>query len=237
MGKKKSVVVGEQTVDEKKTKPTSAPSEKKSKPKTVKLVKKSKTRGKSYLKAKKSLKNKTYTLKEAISILKKISFEKFDPSVELHLNTTEKGLKGEVTLPHGTGKTQKIVIFNEEVESMIKEGKLDFDILLATAKDMPKLVKHAKSLGPKGLMPSPKKGTLTDNPQEALKKFSHGALNYKTESKFPLMHQVVGKLSFSEKQLIENIQAFASAVGKKNLLQVYIKTTMSPAVCLEVDSL
>lgn len=204
--------------------------------KTLKKLK-TKTRGKKYTQAKiKIAAQKLYPLKQAISLLKEVSFENFDASVEVHINTNEKNLKGEATLPNGTGKTLKITVFDEKVEAQIKDNKIDFDILVALPKDMVKLVKYAKVLGPKGLMPSPKKGTLTEDPKKAIAKLTSGSIMYKTESKFPLIHQIVGKKSFSEKQLIENITALFIAIGRKNIEALFVKTTMSPSVSVDLNS-
>ncbi len=114
-------------------------------------------RGKNYLQAKKMIdKSKIYPVKEAIELLKKLSLAKFDQTIELHLNVLEKGLFGEANLPHFKGKARKIAIFSDEIGAEIKSGKINFDILLATPADMPKILPLAKILGPKGLMPNPK---------------------------------------------------------------------------------
>ncbi|MFA6005019.1 MAG: 50S ribosomal protein L1 [Patescibacteria group bacterium] len=191
------------------------------------------THGKKYLKMTKTIdKTKKYSVKEAIALLKKGKFEAFDATVELHINVKEMGLKGEVTLPHGTGKEVRIAVFTSEVEAQLTAGVFDFDVLIARPSDMKSLVKFAKVLGPKGLMPSPKKGTLLDDVESARKKFAAGAVNFKSEPKFPIMHQVVGKISFTEAQLMENIEAFIAAVAPKNIDKAFVKTTMSPSVQL-----
>ena len=231
MGKKKEIVVSEPV------KNVEAPEKKALK--KVKLTKKQKRiRGKAYLMAKnKYLNQKTFPIAEAIKILKQISYEKFNAAVELHLNLSEKNLKGEVTLPHGTGKTLKITVFDEEVEKELQNNQISFDILIAQAKDMPKLVKFAKLLGPKGLMPSPKKGTLTDDPKKAVTKLGSGTMHFKSEAKFPLLHQVIGRRDFTEKQLLENFKAFIRAVNLKYIQAAFVKTSMSPAVRIQLDSL
>jgi large subunit ribosomal protein L1 len=193
-----------------------------------------KPRGKRYLKAKALVdKSKTYTLDEAVSILKKMEPLKFDSTVELHLVVDETGLKGEVELPHSTGKTVRVAVVDDKVLEQIEKGKLDFDILVTHPSHMPKLAKHAKLLGPKGLMPNPKAGTISPNPEELVKKFSKGVLRWKTESKAPLIHQIVGKISHSEKDLIENVKKFIDAVGPKHILKAYVKSTMSPSLKIE----
>lgn len=206
--------------------------------KSVKNKPISKTHGKQYSSLNKKIdKTKFYKVIDAIKLLKANKTTKFDASVEVHINTLETGVKGEVFLPHGTGKKLRIAVFSPEVEEKIKANNLDFDILLALTPDMKSLVKYAKVLGPKGLMPSPKKGTLVSNISDAKKKFEAGNLNFKTEPKFPLIHQIVGKISFTETQLVENINTFLKAVQKKNMTAAFVKSTMSPALKLDISEL
>lgn len=190
-------------------------------------------RGKKYERSKKMVDStKSLDLKTAIKLLRKIAFAGFDETVELHINVSKPGLKGEISLPHGTGKAVKVAIVNDEVLKKIEGGTIDFDILVANPADMPKLVKFAKILGPKGLMPNPKAGTVSDKPEEAAKKFAGGAIRFKTEAKFPLIHQSIGKLSFKDDQLIDNVEAFLKAVKPENITSAYLKSTMSPAIRL-----
>ena len=190
-----------------------------------------KPRGKRYFEAKKLVdKTKTYSLKEAVSLLKKIKAAGFDESVELHLVVDETGLKGEVELPNPTGKTIKIAIVDDKILSNIEKGKIEFDLLVTHPSFMPKLAKFAKVLGPKGLMPNPKAGTISANPEEVVKKFQKGVLRWKTEAKFPLIHQMIGKLSHEEKGLEANAKKFLEAVGARHILKAYLKSTMSPSI-------
>lgn len=192
-----------------------------------------KTRGAKYQEAQKYVdRSKTYTLTEAIVLLKKIHFTRFDETVELHLNVKDVGFKKEVTLPHGTGKEIRVAICDETVIDRISRGIFDFDILIARPSDMAKLVKYAKVLGPKGVMPNPKNGTLTDKPETAVEKFKKGAIQIKTEVKFPLIHQSVGKLSFTDAQLTENIEVFFKAVSTSKINSIFLKSTMSPSIKL-----
>lgn len=198
---------------------------------------KKKTRGKNYQQAKKAIdKNKKYSVKEAVSLLKKIKFGKFDETVELHLNVREVGLKGEVTLPYGTGKQKRVAIVDEEILKKIEKGKIDFDVLITHPQYMPKLVKYAKILGPKGLMPNPKNGTISQNPEEVAKKFQSGLIRFKTESKFPIIHQIVGKTSFSEEALVENIKTLILAINSSEIKSAYLKSTMSPSIKLNLET-
>ncbi len=196
----------------------------------------SKPRGKHYQEARKMIdRNKYYSLKEAISLLKKIKLTKFDQSVELHFVTDETGLKGELELPFSTGKIVRVKIVDDSVLSDLEKGKIEFDVLVTHPSFMPKLAKYAKVLGPKGLMPNPKAGTVSMKPEEVVKKFEKGMLRWKTEAKFPLIHQMIGKISFGEKNLLANAEKFIEAVGKAHIKNAFIKTTMSPAIKLEMS--
>ncbi len=206
---------------------------------TKKALKKSpRKRGKRYSETLKKIdKHKHYSIKEAVKLLQELSIEKFNATVELHINTFTQEPKGEVSLPHGIGKKLNIAVFDAQLEEKIKKGEFDFDILLAKPQDMKILVKYASVLGPKGLMPSPKRGTLVENIEAAKEKFNAGTIHFKTEAKFPLIHQAVGKRDFTPQQLEENILAFLRAVGKKHIKQAFIKTTMSPALKLDISQL
>ena len=196
-----------------------------------------KTRGKKYQEVKKLVdKTKTYTLKEAVSLLKKLKTAKFDESVEIHLNVDETGLRGEVEMPHATGKTVRVKIVDDKVLAGLEKGTIDFDILITHPSYMPKLTKFAKMLGPRGLMPNPKAGTISPKPEEIAKKFEKGTLRWKTEAKFPLIHQMIGKISHEEKALVENIEAFIKSVGTLHIQKAIVKTTMSPSVKLILPS-
>lgn len=186
-------------------------------------------------------KNKKYSLKEALAILPKLKRAKFDETVELHINTIEKGISGNFSLPHGTGKQIKIEILNqaenpkhvEEIVKKVETGKIDFDLLIATPDTMPRLARVARFLGPRGLMPNPKNGTITTKPDEIAKKFRGGQLNFKTEAKFPILHLIVGKVSFGEKKLTDNIRTVITAVQTKNIKNITLKSTMSPAIKID----
>lgn len=210
---------------EKKVKKTARP---------TKSQKNIRTRGKKYLQAKKLVeKNKKYKLDEAVALMKKIGYVSFDETVEIHLNLIETNVKGEVFFPYGTGKEVRAVVADDALLAKIDEGVMDFDILIATPAFMPKLVKYARVLGPKGLMPNPKNGTVVEDTKKAIAKFKSGAVRFKSESKFPLLHIGVGKASFPEKNLIENIQVLLAAVKKKNISRAFLSATMGPSVEIE----
>ena len=173
-------------------------------------------------------------LADAVELLKKMSYAKFDETVEVHVNIKEQGLKGDVVLPHGTGKEIRAVIVDDKVLKDIADGVFNFDILITTPANMSQLVPFARVLGPKGLMPNPKTGTVTDKPEEAMKKFKGGSVNFKSEAKAPIVHQAVGKMSFPTEHLVANISAFLGAVSKKNAVSAYIAGSMTPSVQIEL---
>ena len=207
---------------------------------------------KSYQKAIATLdRSKRYSLTDALTLLEKVKRSKFDETVELHINTTETGLSGNTTLLHGTGKQIRVAIATDELIDKIAKGlpatpsqasglrggrgKIDFDILLAAPAMMPKLARVAKILGPRGLMPNPKNGTLTKDPQTLALSFAKGQMNFKTETKAPIMHLTVGKLSFGVKKLSENIQTLIDAIKKEKIRNVTLKSTMSPGIKVKLD--
>ncbi len=181
--------------------------------------------------------NKKYDVKSAIALLKKMKYSSFDETIEVHMNLRSQNIKGEVALPHGTGKSVRVTIADDAVIADIEKGVVNFDILLATPAFMPKLVKLARVLGPKGLMPNPKNGTVTPNPEEAMKKFAGGTIRFKSEPKFPLLHQAVGKSSFEDTQLVENIVSIYQAVGKNNVVELFISSTMTPSVHIDLEKI
>lgn len=213
-----------------KTKGSSEPSNSE---KTIKRVKHD--RSKRYLTSKKLVdKSKSYSVKEAIKLLRDISTTKFDASVELHCNLSVDKLSGELELPHGTGKKLKVEIANDKTLVKIKAGKIDFDVLISEPKMMPKLAQFAKILGPKGLMPNPKTGTISDKPEEVKKKLAGGAVRYKSEPKAPIMHLVIGKLSFKDNQLEDHVKAVIKKLKIHNLTSVFLCSSMSPSIKIQL---
>ncbi|MBI2431145.1 MAG: hypothetical protein HYV39_03965, partial [Candidatus Levybacteria bacterium] len=150
------------------------------KEKKQKKTEKKRARSKSYQTVAKIIeKGKTYPLSEALKLLEQLKRAKFDETVELHINAAE-NLSGSFTLPHGSGKKTRVVVADDKLIAQVEKGQIDFDVLLATPSMMPKLAKVAKFLGPRGLMPNPKSGTIVENPESAVKKFQSGLINYKT---------------------------------------------------------
>lgn len=205
---------------------------------------------------------KVYPLKEAVALIKKAGYTKFDGSVEIAVKTNadakynDQMMRGTTILPHGTGKTKKIAVFtDDEAEAKkawadivgtetlindIKAGKFNFDILLTTPEHIRDLAPVAKQLGPKGLMPSPKAGTVTSNIVQAIEEFKKGKIEFKLD-KTGNINAAIGKISFTEEQLEDNINAFLKAledhkptgVKGKLIRKIYIAPTMGPGIKIE----
>lgn len=192
-------------------------------------------RGKKYTQAKSGLDHeKFHKVSEAVELVKKASYSKFDGTMELHLVVKKTGTSAQVALPHQAGKVKKVEIATDETIEKLKSGKIDFDILVATANMMPKLVPFARLLGPKGLMPNPKNGTLVNDPKK-LNSFSTSVITLKTEKEAPLIHTVVGKVSQKDEEIVENIESIIKALGgDKQIVRIFLKSTMSPAAKIKV---
>lgn len=205
-------------------------------------------------------KDKVYSISEAVKLVKESKVAKFDESVEIHVRMDidpKKGdqqVRGATVLPHGTGKSKKIAVATltkadeakkagadmvgaEDLIEKVKGGKIEFDILVATPEMMPKLAQVAKILGPKGLMPSPKAETVTDKIAETVEMLKKGKVSFKNDNTGNL-HQVIGKVSFDEKKLEENLISFVDALRKSKpvgvkgrfIIGISICSTMGPAV-------
>lgn len=178
--------------------------------------------------------DKLYSTADALKLLREVSYSKAGGTVELHLNLKEKISTREVEIPHVTGKSKTIAVANDATIAKIEAGKIDFDILLASPAQMAKLVKFAKVLGPKGLMPNPKIGTVTDNPdKKAADMASKNSIQLKCEKDAPLIHLVIGKLAMTDKDLSENIAPILSSLEGK-MTKAVIKSSMSPAIKLVI---
>lgn len=228
-----------------------------------------KQRGKKYVAAcEKIEKNKAYSKEEAVKLAKETSVSKFDSTVEvavrLNLDTkkADQQLRGAIVLPHGTGKTKKVLVIAkgenatkakeagadyvgdvDMLGKIEKENWLDFDVMIATPDMMPLLGKLGKVLGPKGLMPNPKTGTVTMDVTKAVNEVKAGRVEYRTDS-FGNVHGIIGKSSFTEEQLLENLNAFMATILKVKPATVkgdYVKniaitTTMGPGIKILVNS-
>ncbi len=188
-------------------------------------------------------KRKSYPLEIAIELLKKTANTKFDATVEAHINLNpemlsaeNKGLSGSVNLPHGTGKQKIVAIADENLIKKIEAGKIEFDILVAHPSIMPKLAKFARVLGPKGLMPNPKNGTVSENAEKRAKELAGGETQWKTEPKNPLIHFSIGKVSFKGDKLQANIKSLIKSIGTNKILKFTLSSTMGPGICVDVGS-
>jgi large subunit ribosomal protein L1 len=194
-----------------------------------------KIRSKKYQEAKGKIEpGKTYPPAEAIKLVKETSYSKFDGTMELHLVLKKVGSVAQVTLPHSAGREKKVEVASDDTVTKLRAGKIDFDILLSTPEMMPKLVPFAKVLGPKGLMPNPKNGTLVTDPKK-LKNYSAATVTLKTEKEAPLVHMVIGKVSQADKELTENLSVILKAFGgEKQIVRAFVKSTMSPSVRVQI---
>lgn len=202
---------------------------------TAKVAKAKKVRGKKYQAVRSQVdKSKLYTLKEAVELTKKLSYTKFVGSLEAHVQVREVGDNVALALPHSTGQTVKVTIVDAKVLEGIEAGKIDFDILVAHPEFMPKLARFAKVLGPKGLMPNPKNGTLTPNPELKKKELEAGKFNLKTEKKAPLMHLIIGKTDMATSDLVENVEALIKAL-KGKILKLSLAPSMGPGIKVLIE--
>ncbi|MBU1118007.1 hypothetical protein KKD37_03525, partial [Patescibacteria group bacterium] len=203
---------------------------------TVKVAKAAHIRSKKYQTAKKKVDAlKLYSIKDAIKLVKDTSLSKFDGKVEAHVTIFDLGNVGEITFPHLETSTKKIVVLNDAILAEIKEGKVNFDVLIATPVTMPKLLPFARLLGPKGLMPNPKSGTLTDKPEEAVKKLSVAKAVVKTEKKAPVIHMVIGKVSQAEKELEANLNELIKVIKAPKIKKLTLCATMGPGVKVLIE--
>ena len=213
-------------------------------------------------------KNRAYSVEEAVKTVKDLKSAKFDETVEVAMNLNvdprhaDQMIRGSVVLPHGTGKTVRVAVFakgdkadeakaagadlvgSDELIEQIQNGQIDFDIVIATPDMMGVLGKVARILGPKGLMPNPKTGTVTMDVAQAVKNAKGGQVNFRVDKKGN-MHAGIGKASFSEEQLVENLKTFVEKINRAKPASAkgrYIKNaalslTMSPSVKLDTNEL
>lgn len=222
-------------------------------------------RGKKYQDAAKMVeKNKAYALKDAIELALKTSPVKFDASLEAHVRLgvdprqADQNIRTTLVLPNGNGKTVKVAVFapldvcktakaagadianDEEFLKQLDKGVVDFDVLISTPQYMPKLGKYARLLGPKGLMPNPKAGTVTMDVEKAVKEAKAGKIEYRVD-KQAIVHVGLGKVSFGTDKLLENANAFFESLKAQKpaslkgsyVKSVYLTTTMGPSIAVE----
>jgi len=214
-------------------------------------------------------KTKLYTIEEAIELVKKTSNSKFDATLEVAMNLNldvkkaDQQLRGAVVLPHGTGKSKRILVLAkgdqakaaetagadyvgdiDMITKIEKENWFDYDVIIATPEMMPMLGKIGKLLGPKGLMPNPKTGTVTTDVAKAIEETKKGKVNYRTDS-FGNVHGVFGKASFETTQLVDNLKAFIEVIlkakpttAKGNYVKnISISSTMGPGIKIDLNSI
>ena len=211
---------------------------------------------------------KQYTLDEAASLVKDISTTKFDASVDVNVRLgidpkkSNQMVRGVVTLPHGTGKEFKVLVLctpekEEEAKAAgadyvgldeyidkIKKGWTDVDVIITMPPVMAKVGQLGRILGPRGLMPNPKTGTVTMDVGKAVDEVKKGKIDFKVD-KYGLIHSAVGKVSFEPKKLVENVQEFVGMVNKLKptaakgtyILSVYLSSTMSPGIQIDIKSI
>lgn len=210
-------------------------------------------------------KDKAYTLEQAVELAQKTSHVKFDATVELHVKLgvdprqADQNIRDNLVLPAGSGKKVKIAVFtddaaaaksagadiagSDEILALLEKGSTDFDILIATPQLMPKLGKYARVLGPRGLMPNPKSGTVTTDVNKAVAEAKAGRVEYRVDST-GIIHLGVGKVSFTSAQLLQNAQATLASIKANKpqslkgtyLQKVYLTTSMGPSVSVDLPS-
>ena len=224
---------------------------------------------KKYVEASKKVeKNNAYSIDEAIKLVKETSITKFDGTVEvaIKLNVDPKKadqqLRGSLVLPNGTGKSKKILVIakgeaakaakeagadfvgdTDMIEKIQKENWFDYDVIIATPEMMPELGKIGRILGPKGLMPNPKTGTVTPNPVKTIEDVKKGMVEFRTDS-YGNIHTIVGKVSFDESKLVENLTYIINTISKlkpasvkgKFITNISVASTMGPGIKLDKNS-
>ena len=228
-----------------------------------------KKHGKKYVEASKKVdKNKLYSLDEAISLVKETSVTNFDSTVEVAIKLnidakkSDQALRGSFVLPNGTGKTKRVLVIakgaqaeaakkagaqyvgdKDMIDKIANENWFDFDVIVATPDMMPELGKIGKVLGPKGLMPNPKTGTVTADVEKAVNDINKGMISYKNDS-FGNVHSIIGKVSFDNKKLAENLNYVVTTVAKAKpssvkgvfINSITITTTMGPGIRLDKNT-
>ena len=209
---------------------------------------------------------KAYSLEAAIALAKKTSHVKFDASVELHVNLSvdprqaDQNIRDNLVLPFGTGRSVRIAVLTEDDAAAVKaganiagvdnvladleKGVMNFDILICTPALMARLGKYARTLGPRGLMPNPKSGTVTNDVTKAIAEAKAGKVEYRVDST-GIIHLAVGKVSFSEADLLGNIQAVLASIKSNKPASVkstyfkaaHLATTMGPSVTVDLGSI
>ncbi|HET9173693.1 MAG TPA: 50S ribosomal protein L1 [Candidatus Saccharimonadales bacterium] len=205
---------------------------------------------------------KNYSLEEAVLLAKQTNTAKFDSTVELHVRLgvdprqADQNIRDNLILPAGTGRKVRVAVFDdasapdadisgvEVITKLLEKSQLDFDVLIASPAQMPKLGKYARLLGPRGLMPNPKSGTVTTDIAKAVAEAKAGRVEYRVDST-GIIHIGVGKVSFDAAKLAENIQAVLASLKANKPASVkgvyfksaYLATTMGPSIALSLTSI
>lgn len=258
MGRPKIAVIDDSQLEETKPQPVEEKTSVETKPaqeakpkKTQKPGKTKKVRSKKYQEKIETLdKSQSYPVNAAIDLVKQTSYSKFDGTLEAHINTTQTGIRGLISLPFASGKKIRVLAFGkdaaesgadiigtDEVIDQISKGNINFDVLVTTPEWMPKLARVAKNLGPRSLMPNPKSGTITDDLKKAVAGFQAGKTEYRTEAKAQVMHIALGKLSQPTEELSANVKALLQILGKSRVKKVTLTPTMGPSVKVILSSL
>ena len=224
--------------------------------------------GKKFINAKKQVEDREYSIAEAIELLQKIKFAKFDETLEAHLRLgvdpkhADQMVRGTIVLPHGTGKSKKVLVIasgekiheaeqagadyvgGEEMVDKIASGWMDFESVIATPDIMKSVAKLGKTLGPRGLMPNPKSGTVTFDVARAIQEVKAGKVEFRVD-KTSNVHVQLGKMSFSKEKLVENTRTLVDAILKaktasakgKYIQKFFLTATMCPSVRIGTSTL
>jgi len=227
------------------------------------------TRGKAYVKAKEKIQERAYAISEAAALLREVKTSKFDESVDMSVRLSvdpkypEQMVRGTVVLPFGTGKVKRVLVIaagekqkeateagadfvggEELVEKIQKENWFEYDVVISTPDMMKSVGRLGKALGTKGLMPSPKAGTVTFNVRDTVAEIKKGRVEFRVD-KAGIIHSSIAKTSFEAEKIAENAKAFLSAIIKarpvtlkgKYVKSVFISSTMSPSIKLDISEL
>lgn len=193
--------------------------------------------GKKYFTLKEKVEDKLYSLDEAIEKVLETTNSKFDSTIEFHTKLLISGIRGMVVLPAGAPKEKKVFEITEEniadLTTQVKAGKFDFDLLITKPAMMPKIAPLAKILGPKGLMPTPKSGTVVEDTKTAIEEIKSGKVEYKQDDQKNI-HLAIAKASWGKEKIRENAEAVIKLLPKNKVASIHLTSTMGPSVKVEL---
>lgn len=196
-----------------------------------------KAHGKKYFVLKDKIEDKLYTLTEAIQKVLETTNTKFDSTIELHTKLAVSNIRGMVVLPSGAPKEKKVLEVTEtniaDIAAKAKAGKFDFDMLITKPEMMPKIAPLAKILGPKGLMPTPKSGTVVEDTKAAIEEIKSGKVEYKQDDQKNI-HLAIAKASWGEEKIRNNAEAIIKILPKNKIASIHLASTMGPSVKVEL---